>query len=109
MAAMAVVVRVLMVALPGVAGEWRQIVGFISIASMALGAFAAIGQTNIKRLMAYSSIGHMGFALVGVAAGTVEGAQGVAIYMAIYVVMTLGTFGGTGFRTGSWRRRRRRR
>jgi NADH-quinone oxidoreductase subunit N len=94
MAAMAVVVRVLMVALPGVAGEWRQIVGFISIASMALGAFAAIGQTNIKRLMAYSSIGHMGFALVGVAAGTVEGAQGVAIYMAIYVVMTLGTFGG---------------
>ena len=94
MAAMAVVVRVLMTALPGVTQEWRQIVAFISIASMALGAFAAIGQTNIKRLMAYSSIGHMGFALVGVAAGTVEGAQGVAIYMAIYVVMTLGTFGG---------------
>ena len=58
--------------------EWRQIIIFISIASMALGAFAAIGQTNIKRLMAYSSIGHMGFALVGLAAGTVEGAQGVA-------------------------------
>jgi NADH-quinone oxidoreductase subunit N len=61
---------------------------------MALGAFAAIGQTNIKRLMAYSSIGHMGFALVGLAAGTVEGAQGVVIYMAIYLVMTLGTFAG---------------
>ena len=61
---------------------------------MALGAFAAIGQTNIKRLMAYSSIGHMGFALVGLAAGTVEGAHGVVIYMAIYLVMTLGTFAG---------------
>ena len=62
------------------------------IASMALGAFAAIGQTNIKRLMAYSSIGHMGFALVGLAAGTAEGVQGVLVYMAIYVAMTLGTF-----------------
>ena len=59
---------------------------------MALGAFAAIGQTNIKRLMAYSSIGHMGFALVGLAAGTRGGVQGVLIYMAIYIVMTLGTF-----------------
>ena len=63
-----------------------------SIASMALGAFAAIGQRNIKRLMAYSSIGHMGFALVGLAAGTPEGVQGVLVYMAIYVAMTLGTF-----------------
>ena len=61
---------------------------------MALGAFAAIGQTNFKRLMAYSSIGHMGFALVGLAAGTMEGIQGVAVYMAIYLVMTLGTFAG---------------
>ena len=59
---------------------------------MALGSFAAIGQRNIKRLMAYSSIGHMGFALVGLAAGTPEGVQGVLIYMAIYVSMTLGTF-----------------
>jgi NADH-quinone oxidoreductase subunit N len=59
---------------------------------MALGAFAAIGQKNIKRLMAYSSIGHMGFALVGLAAGTAEGVQGVLIYMSIYVAMTLGTF-----------------
>jgi NADH-quinone oxidoreductase subunit N len=65
---------------------------FISIASMALGSFAAIGQRNIKRLMAYSSIGHMGFALVGLSAGTPAGVQGVAIYMAIYLVMTLGTF-----------------
>jgi len=58
----------------------------------ALGAFAAIGQRNIKRLMAYSSIGHMGFALVGLAAGTAEGVQGVLVYMAIYVAMTLGVF-----------------
>ncbi len=94
MAAMAVLARVTLTAFPGVASEWRQIVTFISIASMALGAFAAIGQTNIKRLMAYSSIGHMGFALVGLAAGTVEGAHGVVIYMAIYLVMTLGTFAG---------------
>jgi NADH-quinone oxidoreductase subunit N len=94
MAAMAVLVRVTLTAFPGVADEWRQIVTFISIASMALGAFAAIGQTNIKRLMAYSSIGHMGFALVGLAAGTVEGAHGVVIYMAIYLAMTLGTFAG---------------
>jgi NADH-quinone oxidoreductase subunit N len=94
MAAMAVLVRVTLTAFPGVADEWRQIVTFISIASMALGGFAAIGQTNIKRLMAYSSIGHMGFALVGLAAGTVEGAHGVVIYMAIYLAMTLGTFAG---------------
>ena len=59
---------------------------------MALGSFAAIGQKNIKRLMAYSSIGHMGFALVGLAAGTQQGAQGVLVYIAIYVAMTLGTF-----------------
>ena len=59
---------------------------------MALGSFAAIGQTNIKRLMAYSSIGHMGYALVGLAAGSAEGVQGVIIYLAIYLAMTLGTF-----------------
>jgi NADH-quinone oxidoreductase subunit N len=80
------------VAFPGITHEWQQIVVFVSIASMALGAFAAIGQKNIKRLMAYSSIGHMGFALVGLAAGTPEGVQGVLVYMSIYVVMTLGTF-----------------
>jgi NADH-quinone oxidoreductase subunit N len=92
MAAMAVLVRVVVTAFPGVIGDWRQIIIFISIASMALGSFAAIGQTNIKRLMAYSSIGHMGFALVGLAAGTPDGVHGVIIYMTVYLVMTLGTF-----------------
>jgi NADH-quinone oxidoreductase subunit N len=91
-AALAVFTRVALTAFPGIVLQWQQIVVFVSIASMALGSFAAIGQTNIKRLMAYSSIGHMGFALVGLAAGTVEGAQGVLIYIAIYVAMTLGTF-----------------
>ncbi len=91
-AAMAVFVRVTMTAFPGITSEWQQIVVFVSIASMALGAFAAIGQKNIKRLMAYSSIGHMGYALVGLASGTAEGAQGVLVYLAIYVAMTLGSF-----------------
>jgi NADH-quinone oxidoreductase subunit N len=91
-AGIAIFVRATMVAFPGITHEWQQIVVFVSIASMALGAFAAIGQRNIKRLMAYSSIGHMGFALVGLAAGTAEGVQGVLVYMAIYVAMTLGTF-----------------
>jgi NADH-quinone oxidoreductase subunit N len=75
------------------AAEWQQIVVFISIASMVLGAFAAIGQSNIKRLLAYSSIGHIGFALVGLAAGTPDGAYSVMVYMAIYLAMTVGTFG----------------
>ncbi|MBV8925647.1 MAG: NADH-quinone oxidoreductase subunit NuoN [Bradyrhizobium sp.] len=91
-AAMAVFVRAAMTAFPGITTEWQQIIVFVSIASMALGAFAAIGQRNIKRLMAYSSIGHMGYALVGLAAGTPEGAQGVLVYLAIYVAMTLGSF-----------------
>ncbi|MFZ5693342.1 MAG: NADH-quinone oxidoreductase subunit NuoN [Pseudomonadota bacterium] len=91
-AAMAVFVRATMTAFPAVTVQWQQIVVFVSIASMALGSFAAIGQSNIKRLLAYSSIGHMGFALVGLAAGTAEGVQGVLIYVAIYVAMTLGTF-----------------
>ena len=92
LAAMALTVRVLITAFPAVTLQWRQIVVFLAIASMALGSFAAIGQTNIKRLMAYSSIGHMGYALVGLAAGTTEGVQGVIIYLAIYLAMTLGTF-----------------
>jgi NADH-quinone oxidoreductase subunit N len=91
-AAMALTVRVLIAAFPAVTVEWQQIVVFLAIASMALGAFAAIGQTNIKRLMAYSSIGHMGYALVGLAAGTAEGVAGVIVYLAIYLIMTLGTF-----------------
>src|SRR5579864_7092186 len=91
-AAMAVFTRVALTAFPGITPQWQQVVVFVSIASMTLGAFAAIGQSNIKRLMAYSSIGHMGFALVGLAAGTAEGAQGVLMYIAIYVAMTLGSF-----------------
>ncbi len=91
-AALAVFTRVALTAFPGIVTQWQQIVVFVAIASMALGSFAAIGQTNIKRLMAYSSIGHMGFALVGLAAGTAEGAQGVLVYIAIYVAMTLGSF-----------------
>jgi NADH-quinone oxidoreductase subunit N len=91
-AALAVFTRVTLTAFPGIVTQWQQIVVFVAIASMALGSFAAIGQRNIKRLMAYSSIGHMGFALVGLAAGTAEGAQGVLVYIAIYVAMTLGSF-----------------
>jgi NADH-quinone oxidoreductase subunit N len=92
LAAMALTVRTLFAAFPAVAPEWQQIVTFLAIASMALGSFAAIGQRNIKRLMAYSSIGHMGYALVGLAAGSAEGVQGLIIYLAIYLAMTLGTF-----------------
>jgi NADH-quinone oxidoreductase subunit N len=91
-AAIAVFLRVSLSAFPGIVAQWQQIIVFVAIASMGLGAFAAIGQRNIKRLMAYSSIGHMGFALIGLAAGTEEGVQGVLVYMAIYVAMTLGTF-----------------
>jgi NADH-quinone oxidoreductase subunit N len=91
-AAIAIFARATVVAFPGITQQWQQIVVFVSIASMVLGAFAAIGQRNFKRLMAYSSIGHMGYALVGLAAGTPEGVQGVLVYMSIYVVMTLGTF-----------------
>lgn len=92
MAAMALFVRVAMSAFEPIAVDWQQIISFIAIASMVLGSFAAIGQQNIKRLMAYSSIGHMGFALVGLAANNEPGVRGVVIYMLIYMVMTLGTF-----------------
>jgi NADH-quinone oxidoreductase subunit N len=91
-AGIAMFVRTTLVAFPGMLTQWQQIVVFVAIASMALGSFAAIGQRNIKRLMAYSSIGHMGFALVGLAAGTAEGVQGVLVSMAIYITMTLGAF-----------------
>src|SRR5262249_43159068 len=91
-AAIAMFVRATIVAFPSITHQWQQIVVFVAIASIVLGAFAAIGQRNIKRLLAYSSIGHMGFALVGLAAGTSEGVQGVVVYMAIYVAMTLGAF-----------------
>jgi NADH-quinone oxidoreductase subunit N len=91
-AAMALFVRAAVGAFGPAAGEWQQIVTFLAIASMVLGAFAAIGQRNIKRLMAYSSIGHMGYALVGLAAGTEAGVRGVAIYLIVYLAMTLGAF-----------------
>jgi len=92
MAAMAMFVRATIVSFPAITSQWQQILVFVSLASMWLGAFGAIGQRNFKRLMAYSSIGHMGFALIGLAAGTEEGVRGVVIYMAIYLTMTLGTF-----------------
>jgi NADH-quinone oxidoreductase subunit N len=91
-AAIALFVRVATTSFPNIAMQWQQIVVFIAIASMVLGAFAAIGQTNIKRLMAYSSIGHVGYALVGLAPGTEAGVSSVLIYMSIYLAMTLGTF-----------------
>jgi NADH-quinone oxidoreductase subunit N len=91
-AGLAIFTRVTLTAFPGIVPQWQQILVFVAIASMALGSFAAIGQTNIKRLMAYSAIGHIGFALVGLASGTVEGAQGVVVYISIYVAMTLGAF-----------------
>jgi NADH-quinone oxidoreductase subunit N len=91
-AAMSVFVRASMTAFPGIAEQWQQIIVFVSIASMVLGGFAGIGQVNIKRLMAYSSIGNMGYALIGLAAGSPDGVQSVLIYVSIYVAMTLGTF-----------------
>ena len=91
-AAMALLMRLVMTGFGDIAAKWQQIIVFLSIASMLLGSFAAIGQTNIKRLMAYSSIGHIGFALVGLAAADAVGMRGVLVYLAIYVVMTLGTF-----------------
>jgi NADH-quinone oxidoreductase subunit N len=91
-AAIALLLRVLMGPMHELIGDWQQIIIAISIMSMALGAFAAIGQKNIKRLMAYSSIAHVGYALVGVATGTADGVRGVIVYMSIYMMMTLGTF-----------------
>lgn len=91
-AAMALFVRVMVGPFGGMVDQWQQIIVFIALASMVFGALAAISQTNIKRLMAYSSIGHMGYALVGLAAGTEAGVTGVLVYMAIYLVMTVGTF-----------------
>lgn len=92
MAAIALLMRVVGQAFPAIVHEWQQIIVFVALASMILGAFAAIGQANIKRLLAYSSIGHIGFALVGLSAGTSEGVASVISYMTIYLVTTLGTF-----------------
>ena len=91
-AAMLLFARVVHDAFGGVTDDWQQILAALSVASMFLGAVAAIGQRNIKRLMAYSSIAHMGYALMGLAAGTAAGVEAMLIYMAIYVVMNIGTF-----------------
>jgi NADH-quinone oxidoreductase subunit N len=91
-AALCLFLRSILTPFPDLLHQWRQIIVFISVLSMALGAIAAIGQKNIKRLMAYSSIGHMGYALLGLAAGTSLGARGVLIYLAIYVATNLGVF-----------------
>ncbi|WP_375690542.1 NADH-quinone oxidoreductase subunit NuoN [Pseudooceanicola sp. LIPI14-2-Ac024] len=91
-AAMGLFARVMFDAFGGVTSDWQQIVALISLLSMFLGAVAAIAQTNIKRLMAYSSIAHMGYALMGLAAADVVGVQAMLIYMAIYVTMNVGVF-----------------
>jgi len=91
-AAMALAVRVAVEAMGPATDQWRQIVIFASLASIIFGAVAAIGQTNVKRLLAYSSINNVGFALVGLAAGTEQGVAAVLFYMTVYIVMTLGSF-----------------
>jgi len=91
-AAMAMAVRVAVEAMGPATDQWRQIVIFASLASIIFGAVAAIGQTNIKRLLAYSSINNVGFALVGLAAGTPEGVSAVLFYLSVYIIMTLGSF-----------------
>ncbi len=92
LAAMALFARAMVGPFPEIVDQWRPVIAMIAIASMAVGALSAIAQTNIKRLMAYSSIGHMGYALIGLAAGSAQGVSAVLIYMAIYVAMTIGTF-----------------
>ncbi|MFP6730952.1 MAG: NADH-quinone oxidoreductase subunit NuoN [Alphaproteobacteria bacterium] len=92
-AAMALLLRVMMQPFGGLADQWLQIIVFISIASMVLGAFAALPQNNIKRLLAYSSIGHVGYALLGLAAGSVSGIRGILLYLAIYLAMSVGVWG----------------
>ncbi|MAU54033.1 MAG: NADH-quinone oxidoreductase subunit NuoN [Roseovarius sp.] len=91
-AALGLFARVVHDAFGGVVADWQQVLAALSLLSMFLGAIAAIGQTDIKRLMAYSSIAHMGYALMGLAAGTAFGVQAMLVYAAIYVTMNLGTF-----------------
>jgi NADH-quinone oxidoreductase subunit N len=93
-AALCLFARAILIPFPDAVSQWRQIIVTVSVLSMALGAIAAIGQSNIKRLMAYSSIGHMGYALLGLAAGSALGARGVLIYLFIYVFTNLGVFAG---------------
>jgi len=92
MAAMALIARLAHDAFGGITGDWSQVLAALSVASMFLGAIAAIGQRDIKRLMAYSSIAHMGFALMGLAAGGALGVEAMLVYMSIYVTMNVGTF-----------------
>jgi NADH-quinone oxidoreductase subunit N len=91
-AAMALLVRTMATPFGHLLGQWQQLIVLIAICSVLLGAFAAIGQRNIKRLMAYSSIGHMGYVLIGLAAGTPVGVRGVLIYLLTYVFMNAGAF-----------------
>ena len=92
LAALALFIRFMIVPFGPLIGEWRQVIVFLSIASMVFGAVAAIAQENIKRLMAYSSISHVGYALIGLAAGTAEGIRGVLVYLTIYLFMTVGAW-----------------
>ena len=91
-AGLAVLIKFMLIPFANILMEWQTIIIFISIASMILGAIAAIGQKNIKRLLAYSSIGHIGYALAGVATGVISGYESAIVYIAIYVVMNIGAF-----------------
>ena len=99
---MSLLLRVMGTSFASLVGAWQTLVVIVAICSMVLGALAAIGQTNIKRLMAYSSIGHMGYALIGLAVGNATGIRGTLVYMVIYVFMTAGTFGCKGCDQLSW-------
>jgi NADH-quinone oxidoreductase subunit N len=92
-AGLAILIRFVQIPFEQLMDQWKNILIFMALASMILGAVAAIGQTNIKRLVAYSSIGHIGFALAGISTGTVTGYSSSIAYISIYVVMNLGLFG----------------
>jgi NADH-quinone oxidoreductase subunit N len=91
-AAFALFIRAVIAPFPSIMHQWQQIIVAVSVLSSVLGAVAAIGQTNIKRLLAYSSIGHVGYALLGLAAGTLGGIQGMLFYLAYYLITNLGMF-----------------
>jgi NADH-quinone oxidoreductase subunit N len=91
-AAVALFLRVMVAPFGDLLAQWQQVIMVLSVASMLVGGFAAIAQTNIKRLMAYSSIGHVGYALVGLAVGNTEGVGAVLVYISIYLFMNIGTF-----------------
>ncbi|MBF0357497.1 MAG: NADH-quinone oxidoreductase subunit NuoN [Magnetococcales bacterium] len=91
-AAFAVLYRVLIITFPALHSQWGPLLQFLAIASLAVGSFAAIAQTNIKRMLAYSSIGHVGFLLIGLSTGTSDGYQSVLLYLTIYIIMNTGAF-----------------